>query len=151
VLTEREEKSPIAIASNEPFSGWTKTFTAPRLCAAIVDRLTFNGQIIETGTTSYRLAHARATRARKNRPVRSQGGKVLDHERAARGPCRRHVKGHPTACSPQAWAAGTPLLLFRVLLGLEPGPDGVTTDPHLPAAMGRVQLHGVEAPAPRKG
>ena len=63
VLTEREEKSAIAIASNEPFSGWTKTFTDPRLCAAIVDRLTFNGQIIETGTTSYRLAHARRVKA----------------------------------------------------------------------------------------
>jgi DNA replication protein DnaC len=62
VLTEREEKSAIAIASNEAFSGWTKTFTDPRLCAAIVDRLTFAGQIIETGTTSYRLAHARARR-----------------------------------------------------------------------------------------
>ncbi|MHB8342153.1 MAG: IS21-like element helper ATPase IstB [Mycobacteriales bacterium] len=59
VLTEREERSAIAIASNEPFSGWTKTFTDPRLCAAIVDRLTFAGQIIETGTASYRLAHAR--------------------------------------------------------------------------------------------
>jgi hypothetical protein len=35
----------------------------PRLCAAIVDRLTFAGQIIETGTTSYRLAHARQRRA----------------------------------------------------------------------------------------
>jgi DNA replication protein DnaC len=63
VLTEREEKNSIAIASNEPFSGWTKTFTDPRLCAAIVDRLTFNGHIIETGTTSYRLAHARASRS----------------------------------------------------------------------------------------
>lgn len=62
VLTEREEKSAIAIASNEAFSGWTKTFTDPRLCAAIVDRLTFAGQIIETGTTSYRLAHARSAR-----------------------------------------------------------------------------------------
>jgi DNA replication protein DnaC len=59
VLTEREERSAIAIASNEPFSAWTKTFTDPRLCAAIVDRLTFAGQLIETGTTSYRLAHAR--------------------------------------------------------------------------------------------
>jgi DNA replication protein DnaC len=64
VLTEREERSAVAIASNEPFSGWTKTFTDPRLCAAIVDRLTFAGQIIETGTTSYRLAHAR----RRKRP-----------------------------------------------------------------------------------
>ena len=36
VLTEREENNSIPIASNESFSGWTKTFTDPRLCAAIV-------------------------------------------------------------------------------------------------------------------
>ncbi|WP_069817090.1 relaxase domain-containing protein [Streptomyces sp. TP-A0874] len=50
----------VAIASNESFGGWTKTFTDPRLCAAIVDRLTFNGTVIETGTDSYRLASIRA-------------------------------------------------------------------------------------------
>jgi DNA replication protein DnaC len=60
VLTEREEKASVAIASNESFGGWTKTFTDPRLCAAIVDRLTFGGNIIETGTDSYRLAKTRA-------------------------------------------------------------------------------------------
>ena len=60
VLTEREETASVAIASNESFSGWTKTFTDPRLCAAIVDRLTFNATIIETGTSSYRLARAKA-------------------------------------------------------------------------------------------
>jgi hypothetical protein len=51
-------KRPI-IGWNGPAScsGWTKTFTDPRLCAAIVDRLTFGGNIIETGTDSYRLAH----------------------------------------------------------------------------------------------
>jgi DNA replication protein DnaC len=38
VLTEREEKASVAIASNEAPDGWTKTFTDPRLCAAIVDR-----------------------------------------------------------------------------------------------------------------
>ena len=64
VLTEREEKTAVAIASNDSFSGWTKTFTDPRLCAAIVDRLTFGGNIIETGTSSYRLAHARNQRTR---------------------------------------------------------------------------------------
>ena len=64
VLTEREEKASDAIASNESFSGWTKTFTDPRLCAAIVDRLTFNATIIETGTESYRLARAKAGPAR---------------------------------------------------------------------------------------
>ena len=36
VLTEREEKNSIAIASNESFSGWTKTFTDPRLCAVLL-------------------------------------------------------------------------------------------------------------------
>ncbi|CAM5342937.1 Chromosomal replication initiator protein DnaA OS=Tsukamurella paurometabola OX=2061 GN=dnaA_3 PE=3 SV=1 [Tsukamurella paurometabola] len=60
VLTEREEKNSVAIASNQSFSGWTDTFTDPRLCAAIVDRLTYRGTIIETGTHSYRLAHAEA-------------------------------------------------------------------------------------------
>jgi DNA replication protein DnaC len=60
VLTEREEKASVAIASNESFSARTKTFTDPRLCAAIVDRLTFGGNIIETGTDSYRLAHTKA-------------------------------------------------------------------------------------------
>jgi DNA replication protein DnaC len=60
VLTEREEKNSVAIASNESFGGWTKTFTDPRLCAAIVDRLTFGGNIIETGTDSYRLQQTRA-------------------------------------------------------------------------------------------
>jgi DNA replication protein DnaC len=77
VLTEREERSAIAIASNEPFSGWTKTFTDPRLCAAIVDRLTFAGQIIETGTISYRLAHARHARttgASSNRHAGAKSG-----------------------------------------------------------------------------
>lgn len=59
VLTEREEKNSVAIA----FGGWIKAFTDPRLCSAIVDRLTFGGNIIETGTDSYRLASARAARA----------------------------------------------------------------------------------------
>jgi DNA replication protein DnaC len=65
VLTEREEKASVAIASNDSFGGWTKTFTDPRLCAAIVDRLTFGGNIIETGTDSYRLAQTR-TRAEQH-------------------------------------------------------------------------------------
>lgn len=59
VPTEREEKNSVAITSTESFDDWTKTFTGPRLCAAIVDRLTFNGTIIETGTDSYRLASTR--------------------------------------------------------------------------------------------
>jgi DNA replication protein DnaC len=59
VFTEREEKTSIAIASNAAFSEWARTFTDPRLCAAIVDRLTFDAHIIETGTDSYRLKTTR--------------------------------------------------------------------------------------------
>jgi hypothetical protein len=38
----------------------------PRLCAAIVDRLTFGGNIIETGTDSCRLAQTRARTEQRN-------------------------------------------------------------------------------------
>ena len=41
----------------------------------------------------------------------------------------------PTSCSPQAWAAATPFLLLRTMLGLEPDPDaGVVVDP-IPGAI----------------
>ncbi len=62
VFTEREERASVAIAANAPFSEWVRTFTDPRLAAAIIDRLTFDAHIIQTGTTSYRLAHTRARR-----------------------------------------------------------------------------------------
>ena len=41
---------------------WTSAFTDPRLCAAIVDRLTYDAHIIQTGAGSYRL---RTTAARR--------------------------------------------------------------------------------------
>jgi DNA replication protein DnaC len=63
VITEREERASIAVASNAPFSEWGQTFTDPRLAAAVVDRLTFNALIVETGTQSYRLRTTR--RAKK--------------------------------------------------------------------------------------
>jgi DNA replication protein DnaC len=56
IITAREERASIACASNAPFSEWGATFTDPRLAAAVVDRLTFNAHIIQTGTSSYRLA-----------------------------------------------------------------------------------------------
>jgi DNA replication protein DnaC len=60
IITERDERASIAVASNLPFSEWGRTFTDPRLASAVVDRVTFKATIIETGTDSYRL---RATRA----------------------------------------------------------------------------------------
>jgi hypothetical protein len=49
----------------------------PRLCTAIVDRLTFAGHIIETGTTSCRLAH---TRARPPGPPDREQDSSMTHE-----------------------------------------------------------------------
>ncbi|MFQ6332122.1 ATP-binding protein, partial [Nocardia sp. CWNU-33] len=42
------------IVSNRSVAGWSQTFTDAGLRAAIIDRLTFGGNIIETGTHSYR-------------------------------------------------------------------------------------------------
>ena len=66
ILTEREERHSIAVASNLPFSEWGTVIRDPRLVAAIVDRVTFNAHIIETGTHSYRLR----TTTRRSKPAR---------------------------------------------------------------------------------
>ena len=50
---------------------------------------------------------------------------------------------YPTACSPQAWAAGAPMLGLRVLLGLEPAGDVLKSDPVLPNWMGMLALDGI--------
>jgi DNA replication protein DnaC len=55
IFTEREERKATAVASNAPFGEWNKTFTDPRLCTAVADRLTFKCTLIETGSDSYRL------------------------------------------------------------------------------------------------
>ena len=52
---------------------------------------------------------------------------------------------YPTACSPQAWATGTPLLLLRAMLGLEARDGQVTLDPSLPDEIGRVLISGLRA------
>jgi glycogen debranching enzyme len=50
---------------------------------------------------------------------------------------------YPTACTPQAWAAGAPLLLFRVILGLEPSGDRLVSDPVLPEWIGSLAIRGI--------
>jgi glycogen debranching enzyme len=47
---------------------------------------------------------------------------------------------YPTACSPQAWSTGTPLLLLRTMLGLEPIGNHLVVDPALPEGIGAVAL-----------
>jgi glycogen debranching enzyme len=47
---------------------------------------------------------------------------------------------YPTACSPQAWSTGAPLLLLRTMLGLQPVGDQLVVDPALPDGIGHVAL-----------
>ena len=47
---------------------------------------------------------------------------------------------YPTACSPQAWSTGAPLLLLRTMLGLEPVGDHLGVDPALPKEIGQLAL-----------
>ncbi len=47
---------------------------------------------------------------------------------------------YPTACSPQAWASGAPLLLLRAMLGLEPIGDNLLVDPAIPSMLGQLEL-----------
>jgi glycogen debranching enzyme len=56
---------------------------------------------------------------------------------------------YPTAARPQAWAAGTPVLLLQVLLGLVPDRRQsaleTTAPQELPAWAGSLRLSGVRA------
>jgi glycogen debranching enzyme len=47
---------------------------------------------------------------------------------------------YPTACSPQAWATGAPLLLLRTLLGLDSDGTHMIVDPAIPEPLGRIEL-----------
>ncbi|HEY2080366.1 MAG TPA: IS21-like element helper ATPase IstB [Streptosporangiaceae bacterium] len=72
IITERDEKASVGLATNLPFSEWGTVFPDPRLVAAIVDRVTYNAHILETGTQSYRLATSNTSRPAKPQPARSQ-------------------------------------------------------------------------------
>jgi glycogen debranching enzyme len=56
---------------------------------------------------------------------------------------------YPTAARPQAWAAGTPILLLQVLLGIRPDRSrhvlATTAPAELPSWAGSVRLSGVAA------
>jgi glycogen debranching enzyme len=52
----------------------------------------------------------------------------------------RYPVQYPTACSPQAWSTGAPLLLLRAGLGLEPNGDNLIVDPALPKRIGNLEL-----------
>jgi DNA replication protein DnaC len=66
VISERAEKAAVILTTNLPFSEWTQVFPNPRLCKALLDRVTDRAHIIETGTESYRFR--RTLEGRQKRP-----------------------------------------------------------------------------------
>jgi glycogen debranching enzyme len=52
---------------------------------------------------------------------------------------------YPTSCSPQAWAAASPLLWLRTMLALEPAAAAgmVDIDPVLPTGIGRLAVENI--------
>ena len=47
---------------------------------------------------------------------------------------------YPTACSPQAWSTGAPLLLLRTMLGIGPAGEHLVVNPAVPESIGRIEL-----------
>src|SRR5215475_11304931 len=50
---------------------------------------------------------------------------------------------YPTACSPQAWSSGAPLLFLRSMLGLEPIGGKLLVDPAVPKQIESIELLGI--------
>ena len=65
VIAERAERATLIVTTNLPFSEWTQVFPNPRLCKALLDRITDRAHIIETGTESYRFRRTLEVRHKK--------------------------------------------------------------------------------------
>jgi DNA replication protein DnaC len=55
VISDRTERAALIVTTNLPFSEWTTVFPNPRLCKALLDRVTDRAHIIDTGTDSFRF------------------------------------------------------------------------------------------------
>jgi len=55
VIAGRAERAAVIVTTNLPFSEWGTKFPNARLCKAMLDRLTDQAHIIETGKDSYRF------------------------------------------------------------------------------------------------
>ena len=53
VISDRAERAALILTTNLPFSEWTTVFPKPRLCKALLDRITGQAHIIETGIESF--------------------------------------------------------------------------------------------------
>ena len=89
-------------------------------------------------------AHGVVTLARSTRAV-LQGGRLPELFSGLDRSALSFPVGYPTSCSPQAWAAASPLLFLRTLLRFEPWvPYGKTwLAPMVPKEFGRLRVEGI--------
>jgi DNA replication protein DnaC len=73
VIAERAEQGAVLLTTNLPFSEWTQVIPNPRLCKALLDRVTDRAHIIETGTESYRFRRTLAQRSVRGAPRQRTG------------------------------------------------------------------------------
>lgn len=74
VVSERAERAALILTTNLSFSEWTQVFANPRLCKAMVDRVTDRAHIIDTGKESYRFRRTLEARKKKGRGAAKEGG-----------------------------------------------------------------------------
>jgi glycogen debranching enzyme len=147
-----EEKAPIIVEklmSPEMFSGWgVRTFATSMggynpisyHCGSVWPH---DNAILAAGLMRYGFAEqaCKVIMAMVDAAV-SQGGRLPE---LFSGLDRKEfpaVVSYPTSCSPQAWAAASPLLFLRTLLRLDPWvPHGkVWMDPVLPPEIGYLRV-----------
>lgn len=76
----REVTVRALIITNLPFGEWTKMFPEPRLCKAVVNRVTFNAHIVQTGTESWRFKKIMEKKQRKGGGPRSERCRKQPHQ-----------------------------------------------------------------------
>ena len=65
VIAGRAEQAAVIVTTNLPFSEWTTKIPNARLCKAMLDRLTDQAHIIDTGKDSYRFLRTLARKGGK--------------------------------------------------------------------------------------
>jgi len=67
IIAGRARERRVIVTTNLPFSEWTTMFPNARLCKAMLDRLTDQAHIIETGNESYRFRRTLRRRVAVNK------------------------------------------------------------------------------------
>ena len=120
VIADRAEKAAVIVTTNLPFSEWSQVIPNPRLCKALIDRLTDRAHIITTGTDSYRFRRTTAQR---------KSGKGIREDRTAHA----HRLTHPTGVSHYT---------------AEGGPEFISTDGPKFIVTARYRTNGLALPCP---